>query len=265
MLFRSFTGLGAAMLIAVYDYWGYYAVCFVGGETRDPGRTIPRSILYSIFLVAIIYIVMNISILGVIPWQELGETANSDARRYIISVFMQRLYGNWAGNLATVLIMWTAFSSVFSLLLAYSRVPYAAAVDGDYFKSFSRVHPVHRFPNVSLLVLGTLAVVFCLFRLQDVIAALVVIRLMIQFLAQTVGVIIFRIRKPDLPRPFRMWLYPLPALIALGGFLYVLIMRQNFTKEIYYGAIILVLGAVFFFIRNWRRGDWPYRRDAQFS
>src|SRR5216684_230241 len=159
-------GLGAAMLIATYDYWGYYNICFIGGEVRDPGRTIPRAILYSIALVGVIYIVMNVSILGVIPWRELGETANSDARRYIISVFMRRLYGNWAGDLATILIMWTAFASVFSLLLGYSRVPYAAAVDGDYFKPFARLHPEHRFPNVSLLVLGGVAVLFCVFRLQ---------------------------------------------------------------------------------------------------
>ena len=245
-----FKGLGAAMLIAVYDYWGYYNVCFLGGEVRDPGRTIPRAILYSIGFVGIIYIVMNVSILGVIPWRELSETANSDARRYIISVFMQRLYGNWAGDLATILIMWTAFASVFSLLLGYSRIPYAAAVDGDYFKSFSRIHPVHRFPNVSLLVLGVLGVVFCLFRLQDVIAALVVIRLMVQFLAQTVGVIVFRMRRPDFPRPFRMWLYPLPAVLALAGFLYVLVMRKDFMKEIQYGAVILILGTIFFFLRQ---------------
>jgi len=154
--------------------------------------------------------------------------------------------------------MWTAFASVFSLLLGYSRVPYAAAVDGDYFRSFSRVHPVHRFPNVSLLVLGILAVFFCLFRLQDVIAALVVIRLMIQFLAQTVGVIVLRIRRPDLDRPFKMWLYPLPAVLALVGFLYVLIMRRDFTKEIQYGMVILIAGAIFFFLRNWKRKDWPF-------
>jgi amino acid transporter len=250
-----FKGLGAGILIAVYDYWGYYNVCFLGGEVRDPGRTIPRAILYSIVFVGIIYIVMNVSILGVIPWRELSETANSDARRYIISVFMQRLYGDWAGYLATVLIMWTAFASVFSLLLGYSRIPYAAAVDGDYFKSFSRVHPEHRFPNVSLLVMGALGIVFCLFRLQDVIAALVVIRLMVQFLAQTAGVIVFRIRRPDVPRPFKMWLYPLPAILALFGFLYVLVMRKDFTREIQYGAVILILGAVFFAGRRFLATD----------
>src|SRR5215510_2772890 len=187
-----FNGLGAAMLIAVYDYWGYYNVCFFGGEVKDPGRTIPRAVIYSILAVAAIYIVMNISILGVIPWQELGETAASDARRYIISVFMERLYGNRAAVLATLLIMWTAFASVFSLLLGYSRVPYAAAMDGNYFKAFQRVHPVHRVPHISLLVMGGVAAVFCLFRLADVIAALVVIRIMVQFLAQTIGVIVLR-------------------------------------------------------------------------
>jgi len=253
-----FTGLGAAMLVAIYDYWGYYNVCFFGGEVKEPGRTIPRAVMYSILLVAAIYIVMNISILGVIPWQELSETAGSDARHYIISVFMQRIYGNWAGYLATGLIMWTAFASVFSLLLGYSRVPYAAALDGNYFKVFGRIHSRQRFPYVSLLVMGTVAAAFCLLRLVDVIAALVVIRIIIQFLAQIIGAIVLRARRPDLPRPFRMWLYPLPALIAFVGFVYVLISRKNFLKEIRYAIVLLILGLVIYFVRAWRRGEWPF-------
>ena len=253
-----FNGLGAGMLVAVYDYWGYYNVCFLGGEIKEPGRIIPRAILYSIIFVACIYLIMNISILGVIPWQELSETAASDARKYVVSVFMERLYGAWAGTLVTVLIMWTAFASVFSLLLGYSRIPYAAAVDGDYFRPFSRIHPKHQFPHVSLLVLGVVAVVFCSFRLGDVIAALVVIRITVQFLAQTVGVIVLRIQRPDLERPFRMWLYPLPALIAFSGFLYVLIMRKNFEKEIRYAVVLIVIGLVLFFVRSYRQRDWPF-------
>jgi amino acid transporter len=171
---------------------------------------------------------------------------------------MERLYGNKAAVLATLLIMWTAFASVFSLLLGYSRVPYAAAVDGNYFKVFARVHLKHRFPYVSLLVMGCVAAVFCLFRLADVIAALVVIRIMVQFLAQTIGVIVLRIRRPDLPRPFRMWLYPVPSLLAFGGFVYVLISRQNFLKEIRYAVILLVLGVTIYLARSWRRREWPF-------
>ncbi|MBI1806529.1 MAG: APC family permease [Ignavibacteria bacterium] len=261
---QFFNGLGAGMLVAMYDYWGYYNVCFLGGEIKNPGRTIPRAIIASILLVAVIYLVMNISILGVIPWQELSETATSDARRFVISVFMQRLYGNWAGVLATVLIMWTAFASVFSLLLGYSRVPYAAALDRDYFKIFSRVHPRHRIPHVALLVLGIVAMMFCSLRLTDVIAALVVIRLMIQFLAQTIGVIVFRIRVPDVPRPFRMWFYPIPALVAFAGFVYVLIMRENFLKEIRYATVLIIVGLILYHIRAWRSREWPFaKRTAE--
>ena len=141
------------MLIATYDYWGYYNVCFIGGEVKDPGRTIPRALILSIVAVAALYIVMNISVLGVVPWREMTQFSN-DQNNYIISIFMQRIYGNWAGRLAAGLIMWTAFASVFSLLLGYSRVPYAAALDGNYFRVFARVHPEHRFPTVSLLALG---------------------------------------------------------------------------------------------------------------
>ena len=254
-----FNGLGAGMLVAIYDYWGYYNVCFLGGEIKEPGRTIPRAIIYSILLVAVIYIVMNISILGVLPWQELSATAGSDAHRFIISTFMERLYGSWAGSVATVLIMWTAFASVFSLLLGYSRIPYAAAVDGHYFKPFARVHPRHNIPHVSLLVLGSVAVLFCFLRLSDIIAALVVIRIVIQFLAQTLGVIVLRVRKPEMIRPFRMWLYPVPALIAFFGFVYVLVMRNNFEKEIKYAVVIIVVGTLLYFIKARRQGEWPFR------
>jgi amino acid transporter len=254
-----FTGLGAALLVAVYDYWGYYNVCFFGGEVKDPGRTIPRAVLLSILFVAIIYIVMNISILGVIPWREFAGTANTPAQRYVISSFIERLYGSKAGVVATVLIMWTAFASVFSLLLGYSRVPFAAARDGNYFRVFARVHPRHRFPYVSLLVMGGIATVFCFFRLADVIAALVVIRILVQFLAQIVGVIVLRIRRPDLARPFRMWLYPLPALLALAGFVYVLISRKNFMKEVRYAAVLVVVGLIIYFIRARMRREWPFK------
>jgi amino acid transporter len=171
---------------------------------------------------------------------------------------MERLYGHKAGLLATLLIMWTAFASVFSLLLGYSRVPYAAAKDGNYFKAFSRVHPRHKFPYVSLLTMGLIAAAFCFLRLADVIAALVVIRIIVQFLAQIVGVIVLRVRRPDLKRPFKMWLYPLPALLAFLGFTYVLFMRDNFLKEVRYATVLIVLGTFIFMIRSYKRREWPF-------
>lgn len=258
-----FLGLGSAMLISVYDYWGYYNVCFIGGEIERPEKNIPKAIIISILLVGVMYIIMNTSILGVIPWQEISETSNSDAHKFIVSVFMQKIYGSWAGYLVTVLIMWTAFSSVFSLLLGYSRVPYAASLKGDYFKAFSLVHPKNNFPSFSLLVMGVVACAFCFLKLKDIIAALVVIRIIIQFLAQTVGVIIYRIQRKDVVRPFKMWLYPLPAVIAFIGFIYVLISRQNFLKEVRYAIVLIIIGTILFIWRTYLKKESPTIQNNQ--
>ena len=140
--------------------------------------------------------------------------------------------------------MITAFASVFSLILGYSRVPYAAALDGNYFKALARVHPVHQFPHISLLALGGAGILFCFFPLSDVISALVVIRILLQFILQAVGVIVLRIRRPELPRPFRMWLYPLPAILAFAGFAYIVVKRHEALKEIRYAAVIVIAGLV---------------------
>ena len=255
-----FLGLGSAMLIAAYDYWGYYNVSFLGDEVREPEKTIPRAMLLSIALVSCLYVLMNVSVLGVIPWQEMGQ---GNEGLHIISIFMRRTYGAWAANVVTALVMWTAFASVFSLTLGYSRVPYAAALDGNYFKVFARVHPEGRFPYVSLLALGGVAVLCCFLSLADVIAALVVIRILLQFLVQTIGVIVLRIRRPDLPRPFRMWLYPLPALLASAGFLFILFSRKNFEREIRYAAVILAAGLTIYMVRAWRNGEWPMKMKAE--
>ena len=258
-----FLGLGSAMLIATYDYWGYYNVSFLGDEVKDPEKTIPRALLLSILIVGCLYLVMNVSILGVVPWQEITQAGQSNEKLYVVSIFMRKIYGPWAANLATILVMWTAFASVFSLMLGYSRVPYAAALDGNYFQAFARIHPEHRFPYISLLALGGVAMLFCFASLADIIAALVVIRILLQFLVQAVGLIVLRIRRPDLPRPFRMWFYPLPALIASVGFIFVLFSRTNSLKQIRYAMAILISGLIIYLFRAWRQGEWPFGDGAQ--
>lgn len=251
-----FTGLGAATLITTYDYWGYYNVCFLGGEVRDPGRTIPRAVLLSIAIVAALYLLMNISVLGVIPWQELVK--EGDGRLAVVAVLMQRTFGVTAARILAVLVMWTAFASVFSLLLGYSRAPYAAALDGNYFRSFARLHARHGFPNVSLLALGFVAAVFCFFDLSRVIAALVAIRIILQYIMQQSGVILLRVRHPEMTRPFRLWFYPLPPLMALAGFLFILFSRPDASREFIYAGIIATTGSALYFARAYKRREWPF-------
>ena len=254
-------GLGSAMLIATYDYWGYYNICYLGAEVRDPGRTIPRAILYAIAIVAAIYIVMNMSILGVLPWRELDQAAVSESRFYVVSTMMQRVYGTGAGYFVAVLIIWTAFASIFSVLFGVSRIPYAAALDGNFFQVFVRLNPRGNFPSTALLCMGALTCILCMFRLADLVAALVVIRIMMQFILQAVGVMVFRTVQPERDRPFRMWLYPLPALSALG-FVYILISRKNFEREVILAAILIMLATAAYLVRARSRNEWPFLRGS---
>jgi amino acid transporter len=252
-----FSGLATATLLTTYDYWGYYNVCFLGGEVKDPGRTIPRAVLWSIVIVAALYLAMNVSVSGVIPAAEMVHA--STAKFAIVAVLMERTFGGTMAKVLALLVMWTAFSSVFSLLLAYSRAPYAAATDGNYFRAFARLHPRHHFPNVSLLALGAVAAVFCFFSLARVIAALVAIRILLQYVLQQIGVILLRVRRPQMARPFRMWLYPLPPLAATLGFLFIVFSRPDASREMVYAAVVAATGSALYLLRARRRNEWPFR------
>src|SRR4029077_5863379 len=193
-----------------------------------------------------------------VPWREMLQGGHNNSGLYVGSLFMQRIYGPWAARLVTGLVIVAALASFFSVALGYSSVPYAAALDRNYFKAFARVHPVFRFPHVSLVALGVVAGALCFLRLRDAIAALVVIRIILQFLVQAVGVIVFRVTRPEMARPFRMWLYPLPALVAIAGFLFILFNRENWQKEMRYAVVILLAGLVIYMIRAWRSREWPF-------
>src|SRR3954466_6480378 len=250
-----FLGLGAATRIGIYDYLGYYDVCYIGDEVRDPGRVIPRSILLSTAAVAVIYFGINLSIVGVVPWREFVPAAQHAESNFIVSIFMQKIYGSTIAMIFTLLVLWTAFGSVFALLLGYSRIPFAAAEKGYFFRVFGRLHPTKDFPYVSLIVLGVLSIVAGFFSLGTVIDALIVTRILVQFMGQIAGLIMLRRNAPDMPRPYRMWLYPIPALIALLGWLFVFATTQ--LTVILFGLVVLALGCAAFLIWSWNIKRWP--------
>ncbi|MDB5239710.1 MAG: amino acid permease, partial [Spirosoma sp.] len=209
-------GLGQASVKTIYCYLGYYNVCHLGGEIQRPTRNIPASMFISIVGIAILYLLMNLSVVSVVPWQQ------AQTSEFIVSTFVETLYGPGAAKLATLLVLVVAFSSLFAVLLGYSRVPYAAAVDGQFFKIFARLHPTKQFPYVSLLFLGGLGFVFSLlFRLGDVITAILAMRIVVQFVGQAVGLLLLHRRRASTDFPFRMPLFPLPVLLAIGVWLFV--------------------------------------------
>ena len=251
-----FLGLGAASRIGIYDYLGYYDVCYIGDEVRDPGRVIPRSIMISTAAVAVIYLGINLSIIGIVPWREFVPAAAHPESNFVVSVLMEKIYGSHVAIVFTLLVLWTAFGSVFALLLGYSRIPFAAAQDGYFFRVFARLHPTKDFPYVSLLVLGALSIVAGFFSLGTVIDALIVTRILVQFMGQAVGLMVLRKRAPDMPRPYRMWLYPVPALVAVLGWLFVFVTTQ--LEVIVFGVGVLALGCLAFVLWSWNTNRWPF-------
>jgi len=252
------SGLAQGTLLATYCYWGYYNICFLGSEVRRPERTIPRAILISVALVAAFYLAMNLAALPSLGGAQTG--ASAALRVQMVADLAASTLGHWAGAVIAALIVWTAFASVFSLLLGYSRVPYAAARDGNYFRFLAAVHAKHHIPHRSLVALGLVACCFCFFTLAQVITFLVVTRILLQFSLQHVGVIWLRARRPDLNRPFRIPLFPLPPLIAMAGFLFMLVNRPHALGGLTVAAGIGLSGTLIYMVRARMLGKWPFAK-----
>lgn len=258
-------GLGNGTIVVIYNYLGYYQVCYLGDEVRRPERTIPYAVIISILAVALIDFLLSFSLVSVVPWQEMTK-AGSAANLAVASVFMQRLYGHWAAVLLTVMILFTAFASVFALMLGYSRIPYAAARDGLFFGWFASLHPQGEFPNRSLLLVGVLAAVASLFNLGDIITGLMVARILIQFVGHTIGLFVLRRTQPEAKLPFKMWLYPVPAILALAGWLYVFAspaFEPGGWKFMVYAFATICAGLAGYMILASKKRIWPLTPRAQ--
>jgi amino acid transporter len=249
-----FAGLGSAMVSTIYSYWGYYNICHLGSEIKDPEKNIPRGIFLSVLGIAVLYLAMQTSLLGVVPWR---EAQNSD---FIASLFVERLYGHAAARFVTGMILWIAVASAFSVLLGASRVPYSAAQDGNFFPVFGKVHPTKHFPHVSLLVLAGLAFIFSIsLKLKQAIAGILAMRLLVQFIGQAVGVMLLRKHRGTQGLPFKMWLYPLPAVLTMFGWAW-LFWQTGATRK--WGLAQIALGALAYLIRAREVRQWPFDRKS---
>ncbi|MGI4870574.1 MAG: APC family permease [Janthinobacterium lividum] len=263
--------MGQAAVKTIYSYLGYYNVCHLGAEIKEPERVIPRSIFFSILGIAALYLLLNWSVGTVIPWQEVKawQAGTSDKSQFIVSVFVERIYGLAAAKAATALVLLVAFASLFAVLLGYSRIPYAAAADGEFLPVFAKLHPTKQFPYVSLLLLGGVGFVFSLlFRLGEVISAILAMRILVQFVGQAVGLVLLRQRRGTAALPFKMPLYPLPVVLAIGTWLAVF--WSIAPVEVAWGSLhfrlyfqlaalgMMALGTGAFLLWSRRLGRWPY-------
>jgi amino acid transporter len=253
-------GLGNGTMLVMYDFLGYYNICNLGDEVHEPERVFPRAIIGSIVLVLLLDLGISVAFAGVLPWREMIQpgTVIYDA---VGSVFMERAAGFWAGQWLTIMVVITAFASVYSLMLGYSRIPFAAALDGTFFRFFSKTHPTKDFPHRSLVLVGILSTIASLLDLVQIITALLLARILIMFVGQIIGLLLLRKRHPETPRPFRMWLYPLPALVAMASWLYIFLVQafepQGWRYMLYVLAVF-VSGIGLFLILARRQRYWPF-------
>ncbi|MBA2250378.1 MAG: amino acid permease [Chitinophagaceae bacterium] len=246
------TALGFASVKTVYSFLGYYNVCHLGGEIKNPSKNIPRSMFISIAGITVLYLMMNISVASVIPWQI------AKGSEFVVSIFIEQIAGSTSAKIATCLILWVAFASVFSATLGYSRIPYAAATDGAFFKVFARLHPTKKFPHISLLVLGSIAFIFSLlFKLSDVINAILAMRILIQFIGQAIGLLLLRRTRDKRDFPYKMPLFPWPVYIAMLMWLGILL--STGCKMIISGMIVIFTGIILYFIKARINKEWPFQ------
>ena len=255
---RFFAGLGAGLLLAIFDYAGYYTTAYLAGEIRDPGRVVPRSIVSSILIMMVIYLAMNIGILGVVPWSEVAQSTA------IGSLVMDRVWGHTAAHVLTILIILTAFGSIFTGLLGGSRVPYHAARDRLFFPVFARLHPTLHFPSVALIVMGIVTAAATFFPLDAVINMLTAVMVLIQAVGQIFALTVLRRRQPDLRRPYRMWGYPVTSVIALAGWIYVYVAsgeRMILLSLAWVGLGVIAFLGWAFFEKTWPFGPKEIREE----
>lgn len=247
---QFFVGLGAGLIIGIYDYLGYFTTAYMGDELRNPGRTMPGSIIISVIAMMFVYLILNISVLGVAPWQEIAQSKS------IASLVVEHSWGHGAAAVMTILIIVTAFASVFAGLLGGSRVPFQAAHDKVFLSVFGKLHAKHGFPHVALLTMGVITAIGTFFDLAEVINMLLAATIIVQFIAQIAALVVLRKRQPALHRPYRQWLYPVPCVIALVGWIYVYLSAS--TLSLILSGIWIVAGLVVFAIWARVNRSWPF-------
>ncbi|HTV48145.1 MAG TPA: APC family permease [Phycisphaerae bacterium] len=245
-----FLGLGQGLIYSAYDYMGYNTTAYMAEEMRNPGRILPRSIIYSILGMMVLYLVMNVGVLGVLPWKQVA------ASDHIGSIILEQTWGKPAALIFTGLIIITALASVYTGLLGGSRVPFNAARDKVFLPIFGRLHPRLNFPHLALVTMGIVTAIGTFFPLDTVINALTAVMIIVQSLGQIVALVVLRRRRPDLKRPYKMFWYPLPGIIAIVGWIYLY--YSSGTQPILLSLIWLALGVGAFLIWAILEKQWPF-------
>jgi amino acid transporter len=238
----TFSGFIAALVAALWAYDGWNNVSMVSSEIKEPQKNLPRSLIGGTLAVIVIYLVANAAYFHVLkPSEVAGGTR-------VAAEMMDRIFGGWGASAVSIAAMISIFAALNGSILSGSRVPYAAARDGYFFKAVARVHPQHRTPGVSIVVLNLWAALLVLSGKYDDLFNLVIFASWILYGMTAAAVPVLRWRRPDLVRPYRTVGYPLvPVLFIIGAFVLLITTAIERPRESLMGIGLIVLGIPFYF------------------
>jgi basic amino acid/polyamine antiporter, APA family len=241
----TLTGFIAALVAALWAYDGWNNAAMVGSEIRHPQRNLPRALIGGTIAVIAIYLLANAAYFHVLsPTQVAGEPR-------VAAAMMTRLFGSGGGHAVSVAAMISIFAALNGSILSGARVPYAAARDGHFFTALKRVHPRHHTPANSVVALSLWSCLLVLSGRYDDIFNLVIFASWILYAMTAASVIVLRIKKPNLPRPYFTVGYPaVPVLFVTASIIILTSTLFDRPRESFLGMAIMILGLPFYFYWN---------------
>jgi len=239
-------GFFGALVAALWAYDGWNNVSMVSSEIRDPQRNLPRALVLGTLTVVAVYVLTNVAYFYVLP---PTQVARADR---VAAEMMRRILGDGGAGAVSIAAMISIFAALNGTILSGSRVPYAMAADGLFFRSVATVHPVHRTPSVSILALSLWAAALVLSGRFDQLFTYVIFASWILYGMATASVIVLRRKRPELARPYRTAGYPLVPALFVGAAACILVSTlRNSPRESLLGLAIIAAGIPFYFY--WRR------------
>jgi APA family basic amino acid/polyamine antiporter len=206
---------GAALVLSLWAYKGWEAVTFSSGEIRNPQRNIPLGLLAGTAVVVILYITTNLAYLYVFPADQIAKSSR------IAADVMRVAIGPVGASLIAGVILCSITGAANGNVLTAPRVFFAMARDGLFFRKFGDLHPSLLTPHVSILATGAWAAILSVTGTFEQLATYVIFGQWIFFGLTVAAVIVLRAKRPDLPRPYRTWGYPVTPIVFIAAALYI--------------------------------------------
>ncbi len=239
-------GFFAALVAALWAYDGWNNVSMVASEVKHPQRYLPLALIGGTLAVMVLYLLANTAYFHVLSAAEVG------ANKRVAAAMMQRVFGGWGASAVSVAVMISIFAALNGSILSGSRVPYALARDGIFFRSFATVHPRFATPSVSILGLSLWAAVLVFSGRYDQLYNYVIFASWLLYGMTTAAVIVLRRTRPDLQRPYRTLGYPAVPLLFVGAAVLLEVFTlKNSPRESVAGIVLILLGLPFYFY--WKR------------